>query len=69
MQNHHQNPINNLNNPLQLESEQVTERQLNTYVKYCPNVWLAKCSSEHQKGEIIKVANVNRTVKLSQMTE
>ena len=23
MQNHHQNPINNLNNPLQLESEQV----------------------------------------------
>lgn len=30
---------------------------MNTYVKYCPNVWLAKCDSEHQKGEIIKVAN------------
>lgn len=28
-----------------------------TYVKYCPNVWLAKSSEEHQKGDIIQVAN------------
>lgn len=29
----------------------------NTYAKYCPNVWLAKCEIEHQRGEIIQVAN------------
>ena len=28
-----------------------------TYVKYCPNVWLAKCEEEHQKGDIIEVEN------------
>lgn len=26
---------------------------MNTYYKYCPNVFLAKCKEEHQKGEII----------------
>jgi len=30
---------------------------MNTYTKYCPNVWLANCQEEHQKGEIIQVAN------------
>lgn len=30
---------------------------MNTYAKYCPNVWLAKCETEHQKGDIIQVAN------------
>ena len=29
----------------------------NTYAKYCPNVWLAKCDTEHHKGDIIQVAN------------
>ena len=28
-----------------------------TYVKYCPNVWLAKCEEEHQKDDIIEVEN------------
>lgn len=30
---------------------------MNTYVKYCPNVWLAKCQNEHKKGDIIQVEN------------
>lgn len=30
---------------------------MNTYAKYCPNVWLAKCQEEYQRGDIIQVAN------------
>lgn len=26
---------------------------MNTYSKYCPNVFLAKCSEKHEKGEVI----------------
>lgn len=26
-----------------------------TYIKYCPNVFVAKCEKEHSKGEIIEV--------------
>lgn len=26
---------------------------MNTFVKYCPNVWVAKCSEKHEKGEVI----------------
>lgn len=26
---------------------------MNTYSKYCPNVWVAKCSEKHEKGETI----------------
>lgn len=33
------------------------EKTVNTYVKYCPNVWLAKCAVEYKKGDIIQVAN------------
>jgi len=29
----------------------------NTYYKYAPNVWLAKCDAEHVKGDIILIAN------------
>lgn len=28
---------------------------MNTYQKYCPNVWLAKCTERHEKGAIIEV--------------
>lgn len=28
---------------------------MNTYAKYCPNVFVAKCTEKHDKGEIIKV--------------
>ena len=28
---------------------------MNTYIKYCPNVFLAKCTEKHEKGEIINV--------------
>lgn len=28
---------------------------MNTYVKYVPNVFLAKCSEKHEKGEVIAV--------------
>jgi hypothetical protein len=27
----------------------------NTYAKYCPNVWVAKCPEQHEKGEVIPV--------------
>ena len=27
----------------------------NTYAKYCPNVWVAKCAERHEKGEVILV--------------
>jgi hypothetical protein len=29
---------------------------MNTYSKYAPNVFLAKCTEKHEKGEIIEVA-------------
>ena len=28
---------------------------MNTYVKYCPNVFVAKCDTTHEKGETIDV--------------
>ena len=28
---------------------------MNTYAKYCPNVFLAKCEEKHEKGDIIEV--------------
>ena len=28
---------------------------MNTYVKFCPNVFLAKCEEKHEKGEVIEV--------------
>ena len=28
---------------------------MNTYAKYCPNVFLAKCTEKHEKGEVIPV--------------
>jgi len=28
---------------------------MNTYLKYCPNVYLAKCEEEHSKGDLIQV--------------
>lgn len=28
---------------------------MNTYVKYCPNVYLAKCTGKHEQGEVIAV--------------
>jgi hypothetical protein len=29
---------------------------MNTYIKYCPNVFIAKCAAPHEKGEIIEMA-------------
>lgn len=28
---------------------------MNTYIKYCPNVFVAKCAEKHEKGEVIDV--------------
>lgn len=28
---------------------------MNTYVKYCPNVYLAKCEEKHERGDVIDV--------------
>ena len=28
---------------------------MNTFKKYCPNVWVAECEEEHAKGEIIEL--------------
>lgn len=30
---------------------------MNTYSKYAPNVWLAKCTEKHEKNSVIPVAN------------
>lgn len=30
---------------------------MNTYSKFCPNVFLAKCTEKHEKGSVIPVAN------------
>lgn len=35
--------------------EKTTEEGLNTYVKYAPNVFIAKCEKEHKKGDKITV--------------
>ena len=35
----------------------MTTNKTATYVKYCPNVWLAKCEEEHQKDDVINVEN------------
>ena len=32
-----------------------SENKTATYSKYCPNVWLAKCTEKHQKDDIIEV--------------
>lgn len=29
---------------------------MNTYAKYCPNVFVAKCDEKHEKGEIITLS-------------
>lgn len=34
---------------------QLTETK-NTYVKYCPNVFVAKCPEKHEKGEVITLS-------------
>ena len=36
-------------------AQQVAHSAAPTYVKYCPNVFLAKCTEQHEKGEIIEV--------------
>jgi hypothetical protein len=36
-------------------AQQVTHSSMPIYVKYCPNVFLAKCSEPHEKGEVIEV--------------
>ena len=28
---------------------------MNTFKKYCPNVWVAECDEEHEKGDIIQL--------------
>ena len=33
----------------------MNETEKITYIKYCPNVFVAKCENEHSKGEIIEV--------------
>ena len=31
--------------------------EMNRFKKYCPNVWVAECEEEYQKGEIIQLEN------------
>lgn len=31
-------------------------KTMNTYVKFCPNVYVAKCETQHEKGDVIEVA-------------
>lgn len=32
------------------------KKTMNTYVKFCPNVYVAKCDTPHEKGDVIEVA-------------
>lgn len=40
---------------------------MNTYAKFCPNVYVAKCDTQHEKGDVIEVetkyGKTNRHVK------
>lgn len=36
---------------------------MNTYAMYCPNVYVAKCTEEHAKGDIIEVATCYGSVR------
>ena len=38
-----------------MNNEQSATETKNTYAKYCPNVFVAKCPEKHEKGDIIKV--------------
>ena len=39
----------------QVETTATVSESVNTYAKYCPNVWVAKCPQQHEKGEIIEL--------------
>ena len=30
---------------------------MNRFKKYCPNVWIAECDEEYEKGEVILLEN------------
>jgi len=30
---------------------------MNVFKKYCPNVWIAECDEEYQKGEVVQLEN------------
>lgn len=36
-------------------AQQIAHSSMPVYVKYCPNVFLAKCSEPHQRGDVIEV--------------
>ncbi len=36
-----------------MENLEIKETGKNTYSKYCPNVFVAKCPAQHEKGEVI----------------
>lgn len=46
---------------------------MNTYKKYCPNVYVAQCTEQHTKGEIIEVqtkyGKVNECVVYNKVAE
>lgn len=46
---------------------------MNTYKKFCPNVYVAKCTERHAKGEIIEVqtkyGKVNECVVYNKVAE
>lgn len=37
------------------QTEETEEKETIVYVKYCPNVFVAKCEKEHQKGDIVEI--------------
>ena len=43
-----------LSAPIKKTHIDMTEEKI-TYIKYCPNVFVAKCEAEHSKGDIIDV--------------
>lgn len=44
------------------QTEEAEEKETIVYVKYCPNVFVAKCEKEHQKGDIVEIETRNGNV-------
>lgn len=44
------------------QTEETEEKETIVYVKYCPNVFVAKCEKEHQKGDIVEIETRNGNI-------
>lgn len=55
-QNAAENAAENINVVVTENAAEAAPKKMNTYAKYCPNVFVAKCDEKHEKGEIITLS-------------